>query len=161
MPDGPRHRGQRRLCLVQGVVGAHADRSLEIGQKRNPDPLAGGNLLVDMLVNTRSLIGMACFGFPPDNPDLPRELPPRGSSDWHFLSREVLRAYERLNYRTKGERMMLVHPDDGEAMALVVLVDQGDFVSDELECPQVVTFQYRGVTFSLLEQPRPLRPKWP
>ena len=115
----------------------------------------------DKSVNRSSLVGMACFGFPPDNPDLPRELPPRGSSDWHFLSREVLKVYERLNYRTKGERMMVVHPDDQEAMALVALVERGEFVSDDLECPRIVTFQYRGVTFTLLEQPRPLRAKWP
>jgi len=147
---------------VQGVVGTHADSPQEIGRKRNPDPLAVGNLQVDKKVNRRSLVGMAVFGFPPDNPDLPRALPPLGSSDWKFLNQEVLRDYyDRLNYRTKDERMMVVHPDDQEAMALVAMVERGDFISDELECPRVVTFQYRGVSFTLLEQPRPLRPKWP
>ena len=46
--------------------------------------------------------------------DLPRDLPPLGNSDWHFLSREVLKAFDRLNYRQKAERMLIVHPEMNE-----------------------------------------------
>jgi hypothetical protein len=57
--------------------------------------------------------------------------------------------------------MIVVHPDDNETMAIVAMVERGDFVSDTLECPRVALVLHRGRTFTLLERPRPLRPHWP
>src|SRR5471032_2276171 len=99
---------------------------------------------------------MACFGFPPDVPDLPRELPPRGSSDWVQLCHEVFESYCRQSDRYRGARMYVVHPQDSDSLAIVALVERGEFVSDNLECPRVAIVLYRGRTFTLLERPRPL-----
>jgi len=104
---------------------------------------------------------MACFGFPPDVPDLPRKLPPPGSSDWEKLCHGVLMSYSHQSDRYRGARMVVIHPDDNEALAIVAMVERGDFVSDTLECPRVALVLHRGRTFTLLERPRPLRPHWP
>ncbi len=104
---------------------------------------------------------MACFGFPPDVPDLPRELPRLGSGDWEQLCHEVFTSYCRYPDRYRGARMFVVHPHDSESLAIVAMVERGEFVSDNLECPRVATVLYRGRTFTLLERPQPLRPHWP
>lgn len=99
------------------------------------------------------------FSSPHNTPEAACELPPRGGIFLDHLCAQVLAAYSRDPGRYRGARILVLHPDDTNALAIVALSERGDFASDTLECPpRVATVQYQGRTFTLLERPRPLRP---